>query len=109
MSGVATGTRLRGARDFVGLTVEEVSARIGISPERLLEIETGEAERAVDDLELRRLATAYEVSSAYFTDPMDDLTAGALVVIGRLDGELSESDKKEALCFAGFLRYAVDV
>jgi transcriptional regulator with XRE-family HTH domain len=96
--------RLRAARDYVGLTIAETSTTSGIPEMTLAALELGRVD--VDDVTLQRLAGTYGVRTSYFTEPEDQLLAGAVTVLGRLGGELEGHDRDEALRFAAYLRHA---
>lgn len=104
MSNTELAGRLRTARDYVGLTIAETSTTCGIPEGMLAALELGRAE--VDEVTLQRLAGAYGVRASYFTEPEEQLLAGAVTVLGRLGGELEGHDRDEALRFAAYLRHA---
>lgn len=102
----ANTVRLREAREYVGLAITDAAAAGGIAPDELAAIETGRM--PVDDLILQRLGRAYGLRTTYFTASDDELRAEAVVVLGRLAGELTGHDRDEALRFAAYLRHALD-
>lgn len=102
------GSRLKEAREYLGLSQEFVAARLGVPRASISAIETGR--RKVSSLELRDLARLYKKPLSYFlgessdeTDGSKDETAGALF---RATRNLSEEDKQQVLKFAQFLRSA---
>jgi transcriptional regulator with XRE-family HTH domain len=97
--------RLADVREFVGMSVAAAAEAADLSAEDLVAIERGL--REVDDLELQRLARAYGVRGPYFTEPEDSRCDEAVIVLGRLAGELTGGDRDEALRFAAYLRHAV--
>jgi transcriptional regulator with XRE-family HTH domain len=102
------GSRLREAREYLGLSQEFVAERLGVPRASISAIETGR--RKVSSLELRDLALLYKRPLSYFlgdsaeqTDEGRDETASALF---RATRNLSEEDKQQVLKFAQFLRSA---
>lgn len=66
-------SQLSSAREFLGLTREEVARRVGIDPEQLTRWETGHSEPSVE--QLWELADLYHCSTDYFlvaTAPLPD-------------------------------------
>src|SRR6266446_10866606 len=59
------GARLREAREYVGLSQDEVAKYLSIPRTALSHIETGQ--RRIDALELQKLAQLYKRSIGYFT------------------------------------------
>lgn len=106
MNDIVMGGRLRATREYVGLDVPGAAAASGVVEGDLAAIEAGDA--AVDEFTLKRLARAYGVRSSYFTEPEDELHAEAVVVLGRLAGELTGHDRDEALRFAAYLRHTIE-
>lgn len=106
MNDAVNSTRLREAREYVGFAIAEAAAASGIAAQELDAIETGRV--PIDDLTLQRLGRAYGLRTTYFTSSEDELRAEAVVVLGRLGGELTGHDRDEALRFAAYLRHALD-
>jgi transcriptional regulator with XRE-family HTH domain len=102
------GSRLKEAREYLGLSQEFVAERLGVPRASISAIETGR--RKVSSLELRDLALLYKRPLSHFlgesaeqTDEGKDETARALF---RATRNLSEEDKQQVLKFAQFLRSA---
>lgn len=102
------GSRLKEAREYLGLSQEFVAERLGVPRASISAIETGR--RKVSSLELRDLARLYKRPLSHFLgepseeiDDTQDKTAGALF---RATRNLSEEDKQQVLKFAQFLRSA---
>lgn len=99
------GERLRGAREYLGLSQEDVAEHMGLSRPAISNVESGK--RKVSTFELTRFAQLYRRPYEYFlgeTDELvDDEVSGALF---RTAQELSDSDKEQVLRFAQFLRGA---
>ena len=106
MSNPDRSVRLRDAREYVGLGTEDAAAASGMAEDDLAAIEAGRI--AVDDLTLQRLGRTYGLRTSYFTASDDELRAEAVVVLGRLAGEVIGHDRDEALRFAAYLRHALD-
>jgi len=106
MNGTVSSTRLREAREYVGFAIAEAAAASGIAARELDAIEAGRV--PIDDLALQRLGRAYGLRTTYFTASEDELRAEAVVVLGRLGGELTGHDRDEALRFAAYLQHALD-
>lgn len=100
----AMGDRLREAREYLGFSQEEVATYLGVPRSALSLIETGT--RKVDALELKKLASLYKRSVAYFTgEGGDDEEFGEDVAhLARKVRELSAEDRAELGRFADFLR-----
>ncbi len=106
MNDAVSNTRLRDAREYVGFAIADAAAATGIAPQELDAIEAGRV--PIDDLILHRLGRAYGLRTTYFTASDDELRAEAVVVLGRLGGELTGHDRDEALRFAAYLQHALD-
>jgi transcriptional regulator with XRE-family HTH domain len=102
---VALGERLRGSREYLGFSQEDVADHMRLSRPAISNIETGR--RKVSTFELARLAALYRQPYEYYLGEIpevaQDETAGALF---RAAQELSERDKEQVLRFAEFLRNA---
>jgi transcriptional regulator with XRE-family HTH domain len=100
----ALGDRLRDARNYLGLTQEEVAAYLKIPRTALTDIESGR--RRIDVLELAGLAKLYRQPVTYFTG--EDEAAAALppdvAHLARQAATLSEQDRAELGRFAEYLR-----
>lgn len=94
-------SKLREAREYLGLSQQFVEERTGIPRVAISAIENGK--RRVEALELERLARLYgqPVSSFFEEDFEDD---EALKALGRELVGLSRADHQEVLRFARFLR-----
>ncbi len=98
------GRRLREAREYLGLSQEQVADHLGIPRPSVSSIEAGK--RRISFLELKHLAALYRRPIAYFSGDevreADD-TADALF---RATQELNSADREQVLRFAQFLRSA---
>jgi len=96
-SGADLGARLRVARDYLGLTQEDVATAIDIARTSMTAIEAGT--RNVTGLELRRLARVYRRPVAWLLGEDVPLDADLLAVTRAL----AEQDREAVLRFAEFL------
>ena len=98
------GARLRDARDYLGLSQEEVARSLGIPRSALSNIETGQ--RRVDALELKRLAELYKRPVGYFTGeaPVQSGLPEDIAHLARAAAGLSDRDRQELSRFADYLR-----
>ena len=95
------GLRLKEAREYRGLSQDEVAGHIGVSRSALSRIEGGT--RNVSAIELGRLAKLYKASMESLAghDSRDDESIGKLA---RAAATLSDKDSEEVLRFAEYLR-----
>ena len=103
---IRLGERLREAREYVGLTQDEVAKRLGVPRSALSNIEAGQ--RKVDALELRTLAMLYQRPTAWFTEEGEAAAQPTLpkevAHLARAAASLSSRDREELARFADFLR-----
>lgn len=97
------GSRLREAREFVGLLQDEAASALGIPRTSLSAVEAGK--RKVSGVELRRLARLYRRPVGWLLGE-DDTLAAETDPLFRATAELSEQDKQQVLRFAEFLAAA---
>jgi DNA-binding XRE family transcriptional regulator len=94
--------RLREAREYLGLSQDDVAAALQLSRPAVTNIESGT--RKVDALELEQLADLYGRSVQYFLGAEDALPASKIAFAARTLKGLSDSDLAEVARFAEFLR-----
>jgi transcriptional regulator with XRE-family HTH domain len=98
------GERLRQAREYLGLSQEEVATYLKVPRTALTGVEGGQ--RRVEAIELKRLAELYRQPVSYFTG--EDVAAAALPAdvahLARAAAELSVKDREELGRFAEYLR-----
>jgi transcriptional regulator with XRE-family HTH domain len=96
------GERLREAREYLGLSQEEVAQHVGMPRPAVSQIEHGN--RRVDAIELAKFAKLYQRPASFFTgeEPIGD--APQLELLKRAASELSEKDRDEVLRYAQFLK-----
>lgn len=97
------GTRLREAREYVGLLQDEVAAALGIPRTSLSALESGK--RKVSGVELRRLARLYRRPVAWLLGE-DEVDLSDADPLFRATAQLSDHDKEQVLRFAEFLAAA---
>lgn len=94
-------SRIREARESLGLTQEEVSGALGIPRTSVNAMEAGK--RGVSALELRRLARLYRRRVEWLLGEDDAPVAAADGALYRATRDLSVEDKDQVLRFAEFL------
>jgi transcriptional regulator with XRE-family HTH domain len=100
---IKLGERLKSAREYLGLSQEEVARLIGIPRSALSAIEAGQ--RGVDALELKALAGIYKVQIGYLTGetPEQFGVAKDIAHLTRAVSKLSKTDRNELSRFAEYL------
>lgn len=99
------GARLREAREYVGLSQDEVARYLSIPRTALSHIETGQ--RRVDALELKKLAQLYKRPVGYFTGEEkigEELPTDVEHLARTAFDDLSSRDREELKRFAEYLR-----
>lgn len=97
------GGRLKTAREYLGLSQEEVSKMIGIPRSALSAIESGT--RGVDVLELKDLAKIYKLPVSHFTDEGEGqaVLPADIAHLARAAAQLAKKDRDELGRFAEYL------
>ena len=105
----AMAVRLREAREYVGLSQEDVAQALGVSRPSITNIETGN--RKVDAVELDRLATLYRQSVSFLLNGEEAVGVSPTQVqfLARALKGLSQKDMEEVARFASFLKRSSDV
>jgi len=95
--------RLREAREYLGLSQDEVARTVGLPRPAISLIESGQ--RKVDALELKKLAEVYQRPVTDFTGEVeiDAPVPEAVQHLARAAAKLTEADQAELLRFAEFL------
>jgi transcriptional regulator with XRE-family HTH domain len=98
------GARLREAREYVGLSQDEVAKTLSIPRTALSNIETGQ--RRIDVLELKKLARLYKRPVEYFTgeEKVDQSLPAGVARLAQTAVGLSQRDRQEVTRFAEYLR-----
>ncbi len=101
------GRRLRAARDYLGLSQELVAQSLEVPRAAVSAMEHGQ--RKVSSVELRKLARLYGRPVGYFLgdeeDPVLD-TDEVSSALFRATQQLSDTDRRQVLQFAEFLRHS---
>lgn len=98
------GIRLREAREYLGLSQDEVAKYLNIPRTALSHIESGQ--RRIDALELKKVSQLYKRPVAYFTGE-SEVESGMpedVAHLARAAAGLSEGDRRELSRFAEYLR-----
>ena len=100
------GTKLREAREYLGLSQEFVAEALKVPRAAISALEAGK--RKVSSLELRDLARLYKRPVAYFLDESsessDDSMDSTARALFRATKNLSDDDRQQVVRFAEFLR-----
>lgn len=96
--------RLREAREFVGLSQDEVALALGISRPAVTNIEAGT--RKVEAVELETLASLYGRTVQFLLNGEEKAVDTRLAFLARATQGLTERDIEELGRFASFLRNA---
>ncbi|AZF28697.1 MULTISPECIES: helix-turn-helix domain-containing protein [Pseudomonas] len=101
------GNRLRQAREYVGLSQEEVATALGLSRPSITNIELGA--RKVEAAELGKLAKLYRRTLDYLLTGVEPAPNGPeqLAFLARAVKGLSEKDLEEVARFAEFLKQSL--
>lgn len=97
------GARLRDAREYLGLSQDEVAKAVGLARPAISLIESGQ--RKVDALELKKFADLYQRSVADFTGDIevDAPVQETVQHLARAAAKLTQADQAELIRFAEFL------
>lgn len=100
----AIGEKLKEAREYLGLSQEEVAGHLKIPRSAISLLESGQ--RKVDLIELRKLANLYQRPVAFFmgNEELKLPKVGEIDVLQRAAKGLSQKDIQEVLKFAEFLK-----
>jgi transcriptional regulator with XRE-family HTH domain len=98
------GARLREAREYLGLSQDEVAKVLDVPRTAISLIETGQ--RRVDAIELGKLAEIYQRPVGFFTgEPAAPVAVPETVQhLARTAAKLTDRDREELLRFAEFLQ-----
>lgn len=105
----AMAVRLREAREYVGLSQEDVAQALGLSRPAITNIETGN--RRVEAVELDKLATLYRQSVSFLLtgDEPVGVSPPEVEFLARALQGLSPKDVEEVARFASFLKRSPDM
>lgn len=94
--------RLKEAREYLGLSQQEVAASVSLPRTAISMIESGQ--RRVESLELQALATLYQRPIGYFTgEAAAEPLAADVALLAKQVSKLTEQDRNELLRFTEFL------
>lgn len=101
---VELGSRIRKAREYIGLSQDDVASVLGISRPAVTLIEAGE--RKVEAIELRKLAALFGTTVDMLLDGEKSAAeeTDKLAYLARATQGLSESDMEQLLRFTDYLR-----
>lgn len=95
-------SRLKEAREYLGLSQQEVATSLSVPRSAISLIESGQ--RRVDSVELKALARLYQRPMAFLTgDEKESALASDIAVLAKQVAKLSEQDRGELLRFTEFL------
>lgn len=105
---LAMAQRLREAREYVGLSQEDVAQALNLSRPAITNIESGA--RRVEAVELDKLATLYRQSVNFLLTGDEPIGAAPeqVAFLARALKGLSENDVQEVARFAAFLKRSSD-
>ena len=98
----AMAVRLKDAREYLGLSQDDVATAIGISRPAVTNIESGN--RKVEAVELAQLAKLYGRPVNYLLSGENEEVPEKFAFYARTFKDLSAKDLDEVARFAGFLR-----
>ena len=99
---IALGSRIKEAREYVGLTQQQVADALSLPRSGISDIETGR--RKVTAEELKGLADLLKHPVNHFIGESGEVPED-VAVLARTAANLSEDDRMELLRFAKFLEY----
>jgi len=105
---MAMGARLREAREYLGLSQEEVATVLKLSRPAVTNIESGS--RKIESLELEQLSKLYGNSIDYFLtgEKLKEESSAKVAFAARALQGLSQRDLDEVARFANYLRTTGD-
>jgi len=95
-------SRLKEAREYLGMSQAKVAEFLQIQRSAVSEIESGK--RAISALELRQLVRLYQKPTSWFTDEVFEGVPADVEFLARTATELSQTDRGELQKFAEFLK-----
>lgn len=93
--------RLKEAREYLGLSQQEVAAALTLPRTAVSMMESGQ--RGVDSLELKALAKLYQRPMSFFTGEEETALGSDVALLAKQVAKLSEQDRNELLRFSEFL------
>ena len=99
---IALGKRIKDAREYIGLTQQQVAQALAIPRSAISDIEKGK--RKVTAEELKKLAALLKHPASHFLGEESEVSED-VAVLARTAENLSENDRKELIRFAKYLEY----
>lgn len=93
--------KLKEAREYLGLSQQEVADALKLSRSAVSLIET--AQRGVESVELKALAKLYQRPIGYFTGEETQTMGGEVAMLAKQIAKLSPQDRDELLRFSEYL------
>lgn len=93
--------RLKEAREYLGLSQQEVAASLSLPRTAVSMIESGQ--RRVESLELKALAKLYQRPIGHFTGEEAEPLTSEVALLAKQVSKLTEQDRNELLRFTEFL------
>jgi transcriptional regulator with XRE-family HTH domain len=93
--------RLKEAREYLGLSQQEVADALKLPRSAISLIET--AQRGVESVELKALAKLYQRPIGYFTGEEQQPVGGEVAMLAKQVSKLSAQDREELLRFSEYL------
>jgi transcriptional regulator with XRE-family HTH domain len=97
----AIATKLKEAREYLGLSQQEVADALKLRRSAISLIET--AQRGVDSTELKAFAKLYQRPIGHFTGEEAQTLGGDVALLAKQVAKLSERDRDELLRFSEYL------
>jgi transcriptional regulator with XRE-family HTH domain len=100
------GARLREAREYLGLSQQDVAAVVGLPRTAVSMMESGQ--RGVDSLELKALAKLYQRPIAFLAGEEEAPASGIdpdVALLAKQVKKLSDQDRDELMRFSEFLMH----
>jgi transcriptional regulator with XRE-family HTH domain len=94
-------TRLKEAREYLGLSQQEVAEAIKLPRPAISLIESGQ--RGVESVELKAFARLYQRPIGHFTGEETETLGGDVAMLAKQVAKLSDQDKNELLRFSEYL------
>lgn len=93
--------KLKEAREYLGLSQQEVADTLKLSRSAVSLIET--AQRGIESVELKALAELYQRPIGFFTGEEVETMGGDVAMLAKQVAKLSQQDRDELLRFSEFL------
>lgn len=93
--------RLKEAREYLGLSQQEVADALSLPRTAVSMIENGQ--RRVDSLELKAFSKLYQRPMTFFTGEEETTFGSDVALLAKQVAKLSEQDRNELLRFSEFL------